>query len=127
MAEQKDVAWPNAGEEIKGINLERSRRTVKVNIPDSEEAYRNGNGEGMWGFIRHEEDLENYEKGQGEFEMILLNTSFYWPQLPWGTVIRAEGRGAFNRPTICREQLDKLFAEREAYFKEHPEGSLAPE
>jgi hypothetical protein len=114
------MEWKDAGVEVKGMDLERNPRVVKVNIPEDWNGHRSGNGEGMWAFIRHEEDQPKYDKGEGEFELILLNTSIYWPQLKWGTVILAESRGG-NRPVIAAAQFTQLVAEREEYFRAHPE------
>lgn len=110
----------DAGKEVDGKKLTGDPRVVKVNIPEDWQSHRSGNGEGMWGYIRHEADLEKYDKGEGEFEVILLNTSIYWPQMLWGRVIKAEGRGG-SRPVISSTMFAQLVAERDAYFKEHPE------
>jgi len=121
-----ETVWIDGSAEVEGIELSGNRRVVKVNVPDSEAGFKSGNGEGMWGYIRREEDLQKYDEGKGEFEVILLNTSVYWPQLPWGTIITAEGRGG-NRPVICERQFRRLLAEREEYFRTHPEGSASGE
>lgn len=119
-AEKGETFWIDGSAEVEGIELEGNNRIMKVNVPDNACSWRSGNGEGMWGYIRREEDLPKYDAGEGEFEVILLNTSVCWPQLPWGTIITAEGRGE-NRPVICKRQYQRLAAERKEYFEKNPE------
>jgi hypothetical protein len=101
-----------AGDEVPK-DIENDRRVIKVNIPDSWRAYESGNGEGMWGYIRHEEDVEKYyAKGdvRSLFEVILLNSSVYYPVLEWGSVILAESRGNY-RPVMARDMVEQVLSE----------------
>jgi hypothetical protein len=87
-------------------NFDRDRRVVKVNLPNCEQDWKSGNGEGCWGYLKREEDLERYYKGEGDFKIILLNDSFYYRGvLNWGTVIMAEGRGPENRPVLKKDWI----------------------
>lgn len=90
-------------------NYNDDRRVIKVNLPDCEQDWASGNGEGCWGYLRREEDLEKYDKGEGDFEIILMNYSFYYPNvLTWGTIILAEGRGRTNRPVMKKDWIDAV-------------------
>lgn len=87
-----------------------NERIVKVNIPHCWEGFRSGSGEGVWGYIRRAKDKMRYDRGVGEFELVLLNTSIYWPQLVWGSVILAEGRGT-KRPVLAKAMFEQLMIE----------------
>lgn len=94
-----------AGEELPE-NPEPSPRLVKVNLPDTEHDWKTGNGEGVWAYIRKEEDVEKYDKGEGSFEVILMNHSLYYMGLLYiGTVLKVDGRGPASRPVLNKEWI----------------------
>lgn len=91
-------------------SVEKDPRVVKVNLPPyrEESSWKNGNGEGIWAYIRSEDDLEKYNQGKGTFDVVLMNTSFYYSGLLlWGAVIRVDGRGPSSRPVLNKEWLDE--------------------
>jgi hypothetical protein len=78
---------------------------IKVNLPDSPEAYKNGNGEGVWVLVN--EDVKRaYDTDEAgtTYEGILDNDSIYYPELMHGVVIPIEMRGN-NRPVTPYEWL----------------------
>lgn len=73
---------------------------IKVNLPASQEAYRNGNGEGVWVLV--EENVKKaYDTDEGGtcYKGILDNDSVYYPALKHGVTIPFEMRGE-NRPVV---------------------------
>jgi hypothetical protein len=94
--------------EIIPANLESCHNSViKFNIPESEQSYISGNGEGCWGYIEDSETYEKYTKGTGEFEVILLNDCWEYPALTYGTVCQVEGRGEDYRPVAKWDWLQE--------------------
>ena len=87
--------------------LEGNPRVMKFNIPEDIEGYQRGNGEGVWGYIENESALEQYDKGIGEFSVILLNDTIYHPILEYGIVCVVEGRGQ-NRPIVNWDWLQSV-------------------
>jgi hypothetical protein len=88
-------------------NLDNNPRVIKVNIPESYKYYQSGNGEGCFGYIETEEDYKKYDIGEGLFEVILLNSCWEYPELVYGSVIVAEGRGD-NRPVMNWEWFKSI-------------------
>lgn len=80
-------------------DLKGNKRLIKFNIPESENYYLSGNGEGCWGYIEDDITYEMYDKGIGEFDVILLNDCWEYPCLVYGTVCQVEGRGD-RRPVV---------------------------
>lgn len=78
---------------------------IKVNIPQSQEAYIEGNGEGV--FVLVEDDVKRaYDTDENgtNYQGILDNTSVYYKDLTHGTTIPFEMRGEF-RPVVPIEWL----------------------
>ncbi len=80
---------------------------IKANIPPSEEAYKNGYGEGCF-FIVDEETKAAYDQDAtgGEYFGILDNDSLYFPGLKHGERLPLEMRGT-KRPIVPFEALSK--------------------
>lgn len=94
-------------------HFEMDPLVIKVNLPDSRKNYDSGNGEGCWAYIADEADINKYNTGTGKFNVIMMNTSFYWmPFFSWGTIIQVEGRGSKSRPVLdiewAREKIKKV-------------------
>lgn len=106
-----DMGFEFGGDEIPE-SLDGNERVIKVNLPDTKRAdtnWRIGNGEGCWTYVRHPEDMDKYYRGEGTFEVILLNASFYYMGfLKWGAVIQVEGRGTNNRPVLVRSWINAI-------------------
>lgn len=81
-------------------DLKGNKRVVKFNIPENHSSYITGNGEGCFGYIEDDETLDQYNKGIGQFKIILLNDCWEYPVLEYGTVCEVEGRGADKRPIV---------------------------
>jgi hypothetical protein len=81
-------------------NLEGNKRVVKFNVPEDYQNYLTGNGEGCWGYIENDEIYKMYDEGKGEFEIILLNGCWEYPELVWGIACLVEGKGSDNRPVV---------------------------
>jgi hypothetical protein len=102
------------------MRIKQRRKTMengkhfKVNLPDTEEGYRNGNGEGCWAWtddpdvIRKWED--DYTSAPGEtFDVRLDNDSWYWHGLEHGTTVPIEMRGD-KRPVVPLAWLQERYA-----------------
>lgn len=86
---------------------------IKVNLPGNEEAYKNGNGEGVWVLV--EENIKKaYDTDESgtTYEGVLDNDSIYYPGLIHGTIIPFEMRGQ-NRPVTPYEWLIKNYGNME--------------
>lgn len=73
---------------------------IKVNLPDSEEKYAHGVGEGVWCMVDEETKRahDENETGGGHYA-ILDNDSLYWHGLEHGERMPIELRGEF-RPVV---------------------------
>ena len=73
---------------------------IKINLPDSEEKYRSGNGEGCFCLVTPEvKAAYDADENGTTYEGILDNDSVYYPGLNHGTLIPFEMRGSF-RPVV---------------------------
>lgn len=74
---------------------------VKVNLPDSQESYEHGNGEGCFARLIGAEACEAYwaDAESGDYQALLDNDSWYYPGLKHGTTVPVEMRGR-NRPVV---------------------------
>lgn len=82
-------------------------KTFKVNLPDTEEEYAKGNGEGCFAlFDDKEADLYEMD-ANGTGEVILDNDSIYYPKLKHGTKVPIEYRGN-NRPVVPYSWLQQF-------------------
>ena len=80
-------------------DLKGNDRLVKFNIPENFSSYQSGNGEGCWGYIENDEIYKKWDEGNEDYEIILLNDCWEYPELGWGTVCQVEGRGN-KRPVV---------------------------
>lgn len=89
---------------------------IKVNLPTSQEDYKDGIGEGCW-VIVDDETFNAYQenKNQKNCKGILHNDSIEYPRFTVGTKIYFELRGAarpvadynfLNDPTVKVERID---------------------
>lgn len=86
----KERGFEYGGNEVPEL-FESNPRIVKMNIVDLDSD--SGNGEGVWVYIRNEDDLAVYNRGIGEYEVVLLNDPLSYNEvLCWGVVLVAEGR-----------------------------------
>ncbi|BAL01918.1 hypothetical protein OBV_p-00630 (plasmid) [Oscillibacter valericigenes Sjm18-20] len=75
---------------------------IKVNLPYDEEAYKSGNGEGVW--VEVESDIKRLSDQNATTEQAvghgtLANDSVYYKRLKCGDVLRFEMRG-LNRAVV---------------------------
>lgn len=100
------------GGDIFPENINGDSRVIKVNLPEyAVGPWRTHNGEGIWAYIRTEEDVKKYDDGTGSFDVVLMNHSFYYMGLlKWGCVIKVDGKGPVMRPVINKEWLDMQIA-----------------
>ena len=74
---------------------------IKVNLPETEEEYIDGNGEGVWVLV----DDDTYNRYQlddfdaGTYVGILDNDSVYYPHMVHGMAVVIEMRGD-HRPVV---------------------------
>lgn len=92
-----------------GEHMMENTHFIKVNLPDSEENYRTGNGEGMWVIV----DDDTYEKHEADYEGRffhgkLANNSVYYPGLTSGATVPFEMRGK-HRPVVRFQWLDENY------------------
>lgn len=93
---------------------QKNMEYIKVNLPASQEAYRNGNGEGVWVLV--EENVKKaYDNDEGGtcYEGVLDNDSVYYPALKHGVTIPFEMRGE-NRPVTPYNWLVNNYGEGKA-------------
>ena len=78
---------------------------IKVNLPDTLEAYEHGYGEGVWCLVDEETKRAHDEnKAGGGYVAILDNDSIYWRGLEHGAEMPIELRGDY-RPVVPYEWL----------------------
>ena len=91
---------------------------IKVNVPATEEAYKNGNGEGCFCIVSDEvKAAYDTDEDGTSYEGILDNDSCYYKGLYHGEKIPFEMRGSC-RPVVPYEWLASHFERNEDYFKE---------
>ena len=93
-------------------DLKGNKRLVKFNIPENLSSYKSGNGEGCWGYIEDDETYDQYDKGVGQFNIILLNDCWEYPVLKYGTVCLVDGLGD-KRPVVNWKWLKEAIKEKE--------------
>ena len=84
---------------------------IKFNIPESEEKFKSGNGEGVWAQPLTEEDKEICDSNStgDTFKVIILNSALTFP-FDWGTVVTVETRGD-SRPVLSYDWFDGVVKE----------------
>lgn len=91
--------------EVTGLQREHCTEYIKVNLPESEAAYRTGSGEGVWVLVNKPVREDHDADARGGFYFgILDNDSRHWPGLDRGAAIPFEMRGK-NRPVVPYEWL----------------------
>lgn len=91
---------------------------IKVNFPDSQEAFEYGAGEGMWVIVdddtkaAHDADVEG-----GVYHGVLDNDSWYWSGLEHGANVVFEMRGD-KRPVVPFEWLAARYEINSAFFED---------
>jgi len=82
---------------------------IKVNLPDSEENYQSGNGEGVWACpvddIQHQL-IHDYVVGS-IVKVVVLNNCFYYP-LNYGDIVSVIITNEKNRPILDNTTHDYL-------------------
>ena len=73
---------------------------IKVNLPETEDDYIDGNGEGVWVLV-HEDAKIAYDTdaSEGTYIGILDNDSIYYPHMKHGMAVVIEMRGE-HRPVV---------------------------
>lgn len=89
---------------------------IKANLPNNEEAYRIGTGEGVWFLVDKEtNDAYNRNARKGTYKGILDNDSVYYPKLVHGIVCPIEMRGN-KRPVVPYQWLKDNFSMNGTYY-----------
>ena len=96
-------------EDIKISNRDE-REFFRVNLPDSEESYEYGSGEGVWAVsnskgFRIAQDDNSYKE---LFLVRILNDSIYFKDLKMGDYVLVESRRD-NRPVAIYKELVNRF------------------
>ena len=91
--------------EVKDFSKPASDYYFKVNLPDTLDSYKSGNGEGVWAYT----DFESYEKWKNDEKdsiiyVRILNDSIYYNGLEYGDLVPVELRGEY-RPVAMYEEL----------------------
>lgn len=86
--------------------LAKKHKLVRLNLPDTIENYKSGNGEGIFAVIPEKEDQEKYDAdhSDGQFFAYSCSDSFYYPNIHCGDLILAEFRGS-KRPIAVWDNL----------------------
>ena len=82
----------------------------QVNLPDNKQAYKSGNGEGIWVVAESEEDFKKYIEDKPTdhkttIKVKVLNNSVYYPSISYGTVIEVElrkGKRPIMKPLLTK-------------------------
>lgn len=73
---------------------------IKVNLPETENDYAYGNGEGVWVLVDDTcKKAYDNDDSDGTYIGILDNDSIYYPHMVHGMAVVVEMRGA-NRPVV---------------------------
>lgn len=90
-------------DDIEETNSEH--KMFKVNLPETQENYISGNGEGVWA-CGNSKTLNAWRKNKnkGIYFAMVLNDSVYYPKLKCGMIIPIEMRGD-KRPVALYEEL----------------------
>ena len=94
------------------IAEEKGMDYIKANIPENEESYTTGNGEGVWVLVdkKTKNAYDTDEKGTN-YSGILDNDSIFYCGLTAGTIIPLEMRGE-NKPVVPFEFLAENFKKK---------------
>ena len=106
----EDVAGEIEGSGFTELQKKKSTKyvySIKVNLPETQEEYEQGAGEGCF-FLVDKETMEAYEQNAtgGGFFGILDNDSYYYPGLKHGERLPLEMRGD-RRPVVPLEALQR--------------------
>jgi len=90
---------------------------IKVNFPDSQEAYECGSGEGMFVIVDDEtKAAHDADVSGGTWRGTLDNDSWYWKGLEHGATVTFEMRGD-KRPVVPFEWLAARYEINRAFFE----------
>ena len=105
----KALCLKSALREISEGKINTSEDLIKVNLPDSIEKFKTGNGEGIFATYYSDKDKEIGEAGKaGElFEVVVLNNALYYP-FRWGSIITVKSNGTEYRPNLDKEWISKV-------------------
>ena len=86
------------------------KHEFQVNLPGDWLSYRKGNGEGVWAVALNQKDYNKWKRNakQGIIKVMILNKSFNYPILKWGSTFDVELRGQ-NRPVLNKQTLQYVF------------------
>ena len=90
---------------------------IKVNFPDTPEAYERGNGEGMWVIVDDAtKAAHDANESGGAYSGTLDNDSYYWRGLNHGATVSFEMRGD-KRPVVPFDWLAERYEINRAFFE----------
>lgn len=73
---------------------------IKVNLPETEDDYIDGNGEGVWVLVDEKaKTAHDTDVNEGTYLGILANDSVYYPHMTFGSAVVIEMRGS-QRPVV---------------------------
>lgn len=102
----KALGLKSALREISEGKINTSENLIRVNLPNSIEKFKTGNGEGIWATYYSDKDKDIGESGKaGElFEVVVLNNALTYP-FRCGTIITVKSNGTNYRPNLHKEWI----------------------
>lgn len=86
--------------------------TFKVNLPKNKEDESTHNGEGVWARCHKEDYYMTSKRNEFWFPVMILNDSFYWPNLKYKNLILIKFKGFENiRPVAVFDELKQHYGE----------------
>ena len=89
---------------------------IKVNLPNTREKFRSGNGEGIWAvpYTKEDQKISDDNILRTTFKVIVLNDCIYYP-FRYGVIIQVKIVNVDQRPILDKEWLDTHSKLREFY------------
>ena len=105
----KKLGIESALKKINDKEIDTEKNQIKVNLPDTIEKFKTGNGEGVWAVPYSEEDLKicNSLELNKDFNVVLLNQPICYP-LQWGSVITVKTLQKDCRPVLSRDWISNV-------------------
>lgn len=93
--------------------------TIKVNLPRNEQGFNGGYGEGCFVEVAKEvsDKYDSNDRG-GQFEGVLANDSYYYPELKTGDKIQFTMRGDKRPVALIENFLENYYAINDEEFNE---------
>lgn len=107
----KELGIESALKKINDKEIDTEKNQIKVNLPDTIEKFKTGNGEGVWAIPYTEEDFEIFNSLElnKDFKVILLNQPICYP-LQWGSVIIVKTLQKDCRPVLSKDWISNVIS-----------------